>query len=103
MVVIKSPDLLQARVKAAVHGFDRGLAFESGHPLDPGRVRQIPANIMGRLLDGGDLRKLHPRRHLSASSFEEPHSQSAGRVSSSSVRAMLCNPFSETNDRHLSR
>ena len=59
VVVVDSPDLLQARFKAAVHGFDRGLDFESGHQLDRESVRQIPANIMGRLLDDGDLRKLH--------------------------------------------
>jgi hypothetical protein len=59
VVVVDSPDLLQARFKAAVHGFDRGLDFESGHQLDPASADQIPANIMGQLLDDGDLRKLH--------------------------------------------
>jgi hypothetical protein len=56
-VVVDSPDLLQARFKAAVYGFDRGL--ESGHQLDLASADQIPANIMDRLLDDGDLRKLH--------------------------------------------
>jgi hypothetical protein len=59
VVVVDSPDLLQARFKAAVHGFYRGLDFEAGHQLDPEGLGRIPANIMGRLLDDGDLRKLH--------------------------------------------
>jgi hypothetical protein len=59
VVVIESPDLLQARLKAAVYGFDRGLAFVSGHQLDPESASQISPNMMGRLLDDGALRKLH--------------------------------------------
>jgi hypothetical protein len=59
VVVIDSPDLLQARFKAAVHGFDRGLDFEPGHQLDQESAGQIPAKMIGRLLDDGDLRKLH--------------------------------------------
>jgi hypothetical protein len=58
VVVVDSPDLLQARFKAAVYGFDRGLDFASGQPLDQESASQIPANIMGRLLDDDDLRKL---------------------------------------------
>jgi hypothetical protein len=38
---------------------DRGLEFVSGHKLDPISAPQIPANMIGRLLDDGDLRKLH--------------------------------------------
>ena len=56
--MVDSPDLLQARFKAAVYGFDRGLNFASGHPLDEESANQIPANMMGRLLDDGDLRRL---------------------------------------------
>jgi hypothetical protein len=52
------PDLLQARFKAAVYGFDRGLAFVSGHRLDEESASQIPVNMIGRLLDDDDLRKL---------------------------------------------
>ena len=58
VAVIESPDLLQARLKAAVYDFDRGLAFVSGHQLDLESASQIPRNMMGRLLDNGALRKL---------------------------------------------
>jgi hypothetical protein len=38
---------------------DRELEFASGHQLDPLSAEQIPANMMSRLLDDGDLHKLH--------------------------------------------
>jgi hypothetical protein len=56
VVVIESAGLLHARLKA---GADRGLEFASGHKLDQDSARHVPANTMGRLLDDGDLRKLH--------------------------------------------
>jgi hypothetical protein len=59
VVVIESAGLLHARLKAALAGADRELEFVSGHQLDEESARQIPANMMGRLLDDGDLRKLH--------------------------------------------
>ena len=34
------------------------LEFASGHPIDPESAGQIPANMIGRFLDDGDLRKL---------------------------------------------
>jgi hypothetical protein len=57
--VIESGGLLHARLKAALAGDDRELEFVSGHELDPASADQIPANMIGRLLDDGDLRKLH--------------------------------------------
>jgi hypothetical protein len=38
---------------------DSGLEFLSGHQLDRESAGQVPANMIGRLLDDGDLRKLH--------------------------------------------
>jgi len=58
VVVIESGDLLHARFKAALAGADRKLDFASCHQLDPASVDQIPAKMMGRRLDDGDLRKL---------------------------------------------
>jgi hypothetical protein len=40
-------------------GADGGLEFASGHQLDPESAGQIPANMIGRFLDEGDLQKLH--------------------------------------------
>jgi hypothetical protein len=51
--------LLHARLKAALADADRGLEFASGHQLDPESAGQIPANMIGRSLDDGDLRTLH--------------------------------------------
>jgi hypothetical protein len=59
VVVIESRGLLHARLEASLAGADRGLEFVSGHQLDPESASQIPANMIGRLLDDGDLRKLH--------------------------------------------
>jgi hypothetical protein len=39
-------------------GADRDLEFVSGHKLGHYSTRQTPENMMGRLLDDDDLRKL---------------------------------------------
>jgi hypothetical protein len=59
VVVVESCGLLHARLKASLSGGDRGLEFASGHQLDPLSAELIPANVIGRFLDDGDLRKLH--------------------------------------------
>jgi hypothetical protein len=59
VVVVESRGLLHARLKASLAGADRGLEFASGHQLDPVSAEQIPANMIGRFLDDGDLQKLH--------------------------------------------
>ena len=41
---------------------DRRRDFVSGHQLEQESAEQIPANMMGRLLDDGDLRKLHEKQ-----------------------------------------
>jgi hypothetical protein len=46
-------------LKAALAGADRDLEFVSGQKLDQENARQIPESMIGRLLDDGDLRKLH--------------------------------------------
>ncbi len=51
--------LLHTHLKASLAGADRGLEFASGHQLDPVSAELIPANMIGRFLDDGDLRKLH--------------------------------------------
>jgi hypothetical protein len=58
-VVIESRGLLHARLKASLAGADRGLQFASGIQLDKESAGQVPANMIGRFLDGADLRKLH--------------------------------------------
>jgi hypothetical protein len=58
VVVIESTGLLHARLKASLARADRGLAFVSGQQLDPVSAAQVPANMIGRFLDDGDLRKL---------------------------------------------
>jgi len=51
--------LIIARMQAAVFGLDDGLYFASGHEIDAGSAQRIPESMIGRLLDEGDLRKLH--------------------------------------------
>jgi hypothetical protein len=58
VVVAESHGLLHARLMASLAGADRGLEFASGRRLDPESAGEIPANMIGRFLDGGDLRKL---------------------------------------------
>jgi hypothetical protein len=59
VVVIESTGILHARLNAALAGADRDVEFVSAHQLDPESARHVPANMIGRRLDDGDLRKLH--------------------------------------------
>jgi hypothetical protein len=59
VVVMESHGLLHARLKASVAGADREPEFVSGRRLDQESAGHIPANMIGRFLDDGDLRKLH--------------------------------------------
>jgi hypothetical protein len=58
-VVVESRGLLHARLMASLSGADRGLEFASGHQLGPESAGQVPADMIGRFLDDGDLLKLH--------------------------------------------
>jgi hypothetical protein len=58
VAVVEAMALIQARMKAAVTGLDQGLEFAVGHELDEESARQIPADMIGRLLDDSDLRRL---------------------------------------------
>ena len=57
VVVLESSALIQARMKAAVLGLDPGLECD-GYQLDEASATQIPKEMIGRLLDDGDLRRL---------------------------------------------
>jgi hypothetical protein len=58
VVVVESYTPLHASMKAEVSGADRGLNFAGAHELDAKSARQVPADMIGRLLDDGDIRKL---------------------------------------------
>jgi hypothetical protein len=58
VVVVESYTHLHASMKAEVSGADRGLDFAGAHELDAKSARQVPADMIGRLLDDGDIRKL---------------------------------------------
>src|SRR5262249_55354369 len=58
-VVVESSALVSARMTAAVYGLNDRLEFESGEELDQESAEQIPANLIGRLLDDSDLWNLH--------------------------------------------
>ena len=59
VVVIESRSLLRARLMASLADADRGLEFVCEQQLDPESARQVPVNMIGRLLDDDDLRKPH--------------------------------------------
>ena len=58
VVIIEAEALVAARMKAALAGLDRELEFDSGLELDETSSRQIPKEMIGRLLDDRDLRRL---------------------------------------------
>ena len=58
VVIVEAQALVAARMKAALAGLDRELEFDSGLELDETSSRQMPKEMMGRLLDDRDLRRL---------------------------------------------
>ncbi len=58
VVVLESDTLIRARMKAAASGAVQGLDFVGAHQLDKGSARLIPADMIGRLVHDGDLRRL---------------------------------------------
>jgi hypothetical protein len=57
--VIEATSLVIARLEAAVFGLDDGLVFAGGYKIDDASARQIPESMIYRLLDPGDLHRLH--------------------------------------------
>jgi hypothetical protein len=58
VVIVEAEALVAARMKAALAGLDRDLEFDSGLELDETSSRQIPNEMIGRLLDDRDRRRL---------------------------------------------
>ena len=58
VVIVEAQALVAARMKAALAGLDRELEFDSGLELDETSSRHIPKEMIGRLLDDRDLRRL---------------------------------------------
>ena len=57
-MVIESSSLVSARMAAAVYGLNDWLEFASGHELDQESALKVPTDMLGRLLDDRELRKL---------------------------------------------
>ena len=57
-VVIESSSLVSARMAATVYGLNDRLEFASGHELDQDRALKVPTDMLGQLLDDGELRNL---------------------------------------------
>ena len=58
VAIVRAWSLIEARMRAALAGIDVGLEFVSGVELDEASSQQIPAEMIGRLLDDRDLRRL---------------------------------------------
>ena len=69
--VIEASALISARMMAAVYGLNDRLKFASGHEFDDASAYEIPENMIGRLLDDRDLRRLQqalmPKKPLAPS------------------------------------
>jgi hypothetical protein len=74
-LVIDSPSRLQAQTRAAVEGADSGARYCEGYELDRDSANLIPPEVIGRMLDRDEVRKLirgietrfFPRRSAAAS------------------------------------
>ena len=57
-LVIDSPSRLQAQTRAAVEGADSGAQYCEGYELDRDSANLIPPEVIGRMLDREEVRKL---------------------------------------------
>ncbi len=56
--MIESSTLVSARMAAALYGLNDRLEFASGDELDQETALKVPTDMLGRLLDDRELRKL---------------------------------------------
>jgi hypothetical protein len=58
VLILESPDPLQARFRAGVFGLDQGAEFAEGHPLDEALAAAVPERLIGRMLSIPDAQSL---------------------------------------------
>lgn len=57
-LIVDLPTLLQARNRAAAEGTDAGAPYCEGYELDRAAANLIPAQVIGRMLNREEVRKL---------------------------------------------
>jgi hypothetical protein len=77
VVITDAPDLLQARFRAAVLGFDEERAFGEGHELDPEHEQLVPDSMRDRMLILEEASRL--LRRLSRATPKRPAAPSVQR------------------------
>jgi hypothetical protein len=58
VVILDSPSIIQARLRAAVKGIDQGADSAEGHELDEATAALVPDAAIGRLLSQDEAAKL---------------------------------------------
>jgi hypothetical protein len=70
VVILDSPDIIQARLHAVVKGINQGADFAEGHDLDEVTAALLPATAIGRMLSQDEAGKLI--RRIERSLFKMP-------------------------------